>query len=227
MNMISAVSEWLEEFGRVFIMYRPRLIASIITHLWYVLGAVGLGFVVAFVLAVLLSRKPKWASYVLPVISLFQTIPGIAFIGVLFIYNGMVPSTALIALAVYAVFPILKNSYVGIINVSESCKEAARGCGMSPLQVLINVELPLAVPSIIAGVRISVVYIVSWAVLAAAIGLGGLGELIYAGVASNNKMLILLGALPAAAMALILSAVVDWLRRVLVPRQLRRDAHES
>jgi osmoprotectant transport system permease protein len=128
-----------------------------------------------------------------------------------------------IALTMYAIFPILKNTFVGLTGVAESYKEAARGCGMAPLQVLTRVEIPLALPSIINGVRISTIYTVSWAVLAAMIGLGGLGEMIYAGVSSNNNVLILAGAVPAAAMALLFSLLIDVLRRLLIPKQVRRD----
>jgi osmoprotectant transport system permease protein len=94
---------------------------------------------------------------------------------------------------------------------------------MSPIQVLVRVEVPLALPSIISGLRMSTVYTVSWAVLTAMIGLGGLGELIYAGVSSNNNALILAGAIPAALMAIIFSQGIDLIRKLLIPKQIRRD----
>jgi len=153
----------------------------------------------------------------------FQTIPGIVFIGVLFLYLGMIPLTAITALAIYAVFPILKNTYVGIIEVPPDYKEAAKGCGMTPFQTLVEVEIPMAMPFILSGLRMSTVYTVSWAVLAAMIGLGGLGEIIYAGIMSNNNTLILGGAIPCALMAIILSQLVDGLRRLLIPKALRRE----
>jgi osmoprotectant transport system permease protein len=209
--------------SRILELYGKRLAAAVVTHFGYVVISVAIAFVIAFILGILLSRAPRRAGLILPVISVFQTIPGIVFIGLLFLYNGMVPSTVIIALSVYAIFPILKNTYTGIIGVSGDVKEAARGCGMSPFQILLKVEVPLALPSIITGLRISTVYTVSWAVLAAMIGLGGLGELIYAGVASNNNALIIAGAIPAAAMALFFSALIDILRKMLIPRQLRRD----
>ncbi|MDR1194693.1 MAG: ABC transporter permease [Peptococcaceae bacterium] len=205
-------------------LYGRRLTAAIGTHFLYVVVSVGIAFVIAFLLGILLSRMPRQAGLILPVISVLQTVPGIVFIGVLFLYLGMVPVTVVIALTIYAIFPILKNTFVGITGVEERYKEAARGCGMSELQILARVEVPLALPSIISGLRISTIYTVSWAVLAAMIGLGGLGELIYAGVSSNNNALILAGALPAAMMALLFSLLIDLLRRALIPKQLRRDA---
>jgi osmoprotectant transport system permease protein len=203
-------------------LYQQRLIVAFATHFLYVLISVSIAFVVAVLLAILLSRIRGLASVLIPLLSVFQTIPGIVFVGILFLYNGMTASTVVIALTIYAVFPILKNSYVGIIKVDDQYKEAARGCGMSPMQILWKVELALALPSIISGFRISVVYTVSWAVIAAMIGMGGLGEIIYSGIMSNNNVMILGGAIPAAIMAILLSRLIDVARSRLLPRSMRR-----
>lgn len=204
-----------------FETYGGRLITAIQVHLFYVLTSVTIGFVVALILGILLSRVPRYAKIIMPLLSIFQTIPGIVFIGILFLYLGMVPATVITALAVYAIFPVLKNTYTGLLDVKPEYIEAAKGCGMSPLQTLFEVELPLASPSIITGLRMSTIYTVSWAVLAAMIGLGGLGEFIYIGIASNNDQLILAGAIPSAIMAIILSLLIDVIRRVVVPKGLR------
>ena len=209
---------------KFFELYGERLWSAVLTHLAYVLVSVSIAFVVALTLGVLFSRVPKWANIIIPILSVFQTVPGIVFVGVLFLYTGMVPKTVIIALSIYAIFPILKNTYMGIIEVPAQYKEAARGCGMSAIQVLVKVELPLATASIISGLRMSTVYTVSWAVLAAMIGLGGLGELIYAGISSNNSMLIFGGAIPSAIMAVVLSQAIDLLRKALIPKALRRDS---
>ncbi len=200
--------------------YGAELIQAIITHLYYVLIPVALGFVIALVLGILLSRIPRISTYILPVLSVFQTIPGIVFVGILFLYIGMVPATVLIALTIYAVFPILKNITVGLLAVDAQIKEAARGCGMSPLQILIRIELPMALPNLFVGLRLATIYTVSWAVLAAMIGLGGLGDFIYRGVGTNNNQLILTGAIPAAMLALSLGALIDWLQKKVTPRGL-------
>jgi osmoprotectant transport system permease protein len=196
-----------------FDLYGQKIITAFGVHFLYVLISVSIGFVVALVLGILLSRVPRMARFVLPLISIFQTIPGVVFIGVLFLYLGMKPVTVITALAIYAMFPILKNTYVGLMEVDASLIEAARGCGMSPLERLFEVELPLAVPSIIGGLRMSTVYTVSWAVLASMIGLGGLGEFIYIGIATNNNALIVAGAVPAAVMAVVLSLLIDLFKR--------------
>lgn len=193
-------------------LYGSKLLIAVGVHLLYVFASVAIGFVVALTLGILLSRVPGIAKFALPIISVFQTIPGVVFIGILFLYMGMVPATAIIALAIYAVFPILKNTYAGLLSVDSSLLEAARGCGMSRIQSLFEVELPLAMPSIIGGLRMSTVYTVSWAVLASMIGLGGLGEFIYIGIATNNNSLILAGAIPAGIMAISLSFVIDFVK---------------
>ena len=124
-------------------------------------------------------------------------------------------------------FPVLKNTYTGILGVEERYLEAARGCGMSPFQTLIRVELPLAMPIIIAGLRMAAIYTVSWAVLASMIGLGGLGDFVYRGTSSNNNTLILLGAIPAAVLAILFGVLIDLLQRRLLPADFgRRQADE-
>ena len=138
----------------------------------------------------------------------------------------MVPATVIIALAIYAMFPVLKNTYTGLLGVAPQYVEAAKCCGMSPVQQLVKVELPLALPSIFAGLRMAAVYTVSWAVLASVIGLGGLGEFIYQGTASNNSTLILLGAIPAAILAVLIGSLIDFLQKKITPRGLRKEVKE-
>lgn len=204
--------------------YGAALVKAIGIHTVYVLVSVAIGFALGLVLGVLLSRIPQWSGVILPLLSIFQTIPGLVFIGVLFIWWGMVYPTVIVALSAYAMFPVLKNTYTGILGVEGKYLEAARGCGMSAMQALVRVELPLAMPTIIAGLRMSTIYTVSWAVLAAMIGLGGLGDFVYQGVSSNNNTLILLGAIPAAVLAIAFGALIDLLQRAVTPRGLRKEA---
>ena len=172
-------------------------------------------------------RDSRWSGVILPVLSIFQTIPGLVFIGVLYICWGNTYATVIVALSVYAMFPVLKNTYTGILEVEGKYAEAAKGCGMSPLQTLVKVELPLAMPTIIGGLRMSMVYTVSWAVLAAMIGLGGLGTFIYQGVQSSNNALILLGAVPAALLAFLLGGLIDLLQKHVVPKGLRKGGGDA
>ena len=203
--------------------YGAMLLKAVAVHLGYVLVSVAIGFALGLVLGVLLSRVPRWSGIVLPILSVFQTIPGLVFIGVLFIWWGMVPATVIVALTVYAMFPVLKNTSTGILAVESRYVEAAKGCGMSPLQTLLQVELPLAMPTIVAGLRMAAIYTVSWAVLASMIGLGGLGDFVYQGTNSNNNTLILLGAIPAALLAILLGWLVDLLQKKVTPRGMRKE----
>ena len=145
-------------------------------HLFFTLVPVAIGFLLGVLIGILLSRKPKLSGIVLPILSVFNTIPGIVFIGLLVLVWGAQSATVLVALGVYATFPVLKNTYAGLVSVDPQYIEAAKGCGMSAMQSLTQVELPLAMPTIIGGLRMSTVYTVSWAVLASMIGGGGLGD---------------------------------------------------
>ncbi len=211
---------------KLFETYGPMLGKAVMVHIVYVAVSVLIGFVLGVLLGILLSRVPKWSHVLMPILSVFQTIPGLVFIGLLFLVLGMVPATVIIALSIYAMFPVLKNTYTGLVNVEEKYVEAARGCGMSRFQSLIRVELPLAMPTIIAGVRMAAVYTVSWAVLAAMIGLGGLGDFVYQGTASNNNTLILLGAIPAALLAVVIGSLIDLLQKKLTPRGMRKEVRK-
>ena len=196
-------------------------------HLFFTLASVAIGFALGVVLGVLLSRRPRLSGVVLPILSIFNTIPGIVFIGLLFLAWGTHAATVLAALGIYATFPVLKNTFTGLLGVDAQYKEAAQGCGMSPAQQLLRVELPLAMPTIIGGLRMSMVYTVSWAVLAAMIGLGGLGTFIYQGVQSSNNALILLGAVPAALLAFLLGGLIDLLQKHVVPKGLRKGGGDA
>mgnify|MGYP000297331394 FL=1 len=198
------------------------LLRAVGVHLVYTVVSVSFGFLMGLLLGVLLSRLPRLSKVIFPILSIFNTVPGIVFIGLLFLWLNARPATVLIALSIYATFPVLKNTYAGLMAVDQQYKEAARGCGMDHWQRLSMVELPLAMPTIIGGLRISTVYTVSWAVLAAMIGQGGLGDFIYQGVSSNNNTLILQGAIPAAILAFLLGSLVDALQRRAMPRGMRK-----
>ena len=205
-------------------LYGLSLLQAIGQHTVYVLVSVAIGFALGLLAGILLSRAPKLSGLIIPILSIFQTIPGLVFIGVLFIWWGNIYPTVIVALSIYAMFPVLKNTYTGILAVEGKYIEAAKGCGMSPLQTLVRVELPLAMPTIVAGLRMATIYTVSWAVLAAMIGLGGLGNFVYQGTNSNNNTLILLGAIPAAILAVLFGSVIDLLQKKVTPRGLRKEA---
>jgi len=208
-------------FGVFFERYGQKLLEAIFVHLGYVLVCIIIGSILGMLLAILLSRFPKTSKVVLPVVSVFQTIPGMVFIGILFLYLGMEPVTVIIALSVWAMFPVLKNTYAGILNVEPSLKEAAKGCGMSKMQILAKIEIPNSMGPIFSGLRMSAIYTVSWTVLTAMIGLGGLGEFIYRGIDANLSYLIIGGALPTSIMAILFGYLIDMVQKKVTPRGLK------
>ena len=207
----------------LFETYGELLLKATLTHIFYVVVSVLIGFILGVVLGILLSRIPKFSNIIFPLLSVFQTIPGLVFIGLLFFWLGMTPLTIIIALSIYSMFPVLKNTYSGLLDVDKKYIDAARGCGMSSFQSLVKVELPLAVPSIISGLRMATIYTISWAVLASMIGLGGLGDFIYQGTSSNNNTLILLGAIPAALLAIGFGFLIDLLQKKLSMKGAKKE----
>ncbi len=206
-----------------FSLYGELFLSSIVTHIMYVVICVSIGSMIGLCIGTLLSRYRSVSKVVIPLLSIFQTIPGIVFIGILFMYTGMRPLTIIIALLIYAIFPVLKNTYVGLIEVPYEYLEAAKGCGMNRMQSLFKVELPMALPIIFSGIRMSTIYITSWAVLAAMIGQGGLGNFVYTGVAANDSKLIIAGAIPSAIIAITLSKLVNFLKDKLVSDGIKGD----
>ncbi|HEX9216000.1 MAG TPA: ABC transporter permease [Gemmatimonadales bacterium] len=174
--------------------------------------------VIGLPLGVLVSRRPAWRRPVLGLANVFQTIPSLALFGLLIPFFGIGAWTAVTALVVYALLPIVRNTYAGITGVDPAVREAGRGMGMTNGELLRYVELPLAAGVILAGVRVATVVSVGIATIAAAIGAGGLGVYIFRGVAMVDDTLILAGAVPAALLALLLDGLLGLAERRLVWR---------
>jgi osmoprotectant transport system permease protein len=186
------------------------------------IGLVAISTVIAMALGlplgVLVARRPAWRRPVLGVANVFQTIPSLALFGLLIPVFGIGAWTAITALVVYALLPIVRNTYAGIAGVDPAVREAGRGMGMTDGELLRLVELPLGAGVILAGVRIATVVSVGIATIAAAIGAGGLGVYIFRGVATVDDTLILAGAIPAALLALLADALLGFVERRLVWR---------
>lgn len=200
------------------------MLISVGQHIALVLVSVGIGILIAIPLGILLTRHKKIAVYVLAVAGMVQTIPGLVMLGFALILMGIGTLPALAVLSIYSILPILRNTYTGIIEVLPSYKDAAKGIGMTKSQVLFKVEFPLALPAIVSGIRISAVYIVSWATLAGMIGAGGLGDWIWTGLATYNTDYILAGAIPSAILAFAFSALIGLMQKLITPKGLRRNA---
>lgn len=190
-------------------------------HLSLVAISTAIAIVIGLPLGILLTRRPAWRAPVLGLANLFQTIPSLALFGFLIplpFIGGIGATTAIVALVVYALLPIVRNTYTGIAGVDPAVREAGRGMGMTDWELLTLVELPLGFGVILAGVRVATVVSVGTATIAAAIGAGGLGVYIFRGVAMVNDTLILAGALPAALMALAADGLLGLAERKLAWR---------
>jgi len=190
-------------------------------HLWLTLISLTIATIIGLAIGILLSRNERFSSPVLGFVNVIQTIPSIALLGFMLPLLGIGALPAIVALFLYALLPIVRNTYTGIAEVEPSVREAAVGMGMSPWQILRKVELPLAVPVIFAGIRTATVINVGIATLTALIAAGGLGEFIFRGIAVNNVHMVLAGAIPASLLALaldfILGVIQKHIRKLIRP----------
>ena len=170
--------------------------------------AITLGIIVAVPCGIMLTRHKKAADTVLGIFGVVNTIPSIVLLGVAMIVFGLGFAPAAAVLFIYSLLPIMRATYTGISGLNPKYLKAARGMGMSDMQILRSVQLPLAAPAILTGIRLSSIYIISWATLAAFIGAGGLGDLIWMGLLSYSFNLMLCGAIPATLMSLLVSALL-------------------
>jgi osmoprotectant transport system permease protein len=206
----SLLSFMREQKGKIF----DQLLAHIGLTFISLLIAIAIGVP----LGIFIAKRKKFAPPVLGFVGVLQTIPSIALLGFMIPLLGIGPKPAIVALFLYALLPIVRNTFTGIRGVDSSVSDAAKGMGMSGRQVLTKVELPLALPVILAGIRTATVINVGVATLAAYIAAGGLGEFIFGGIALNNTNMILAGAIPAALLAILLDYILSKVQKVNLKR---------
>ena len=209
------------EFADYFISERGQILSLTLEHLWMSLAAVLLAILLGVPVAILLTRHKKLSGPVLGIASLIQTIPSLALLGFMIPLLGIGWGPAVVALFLYALLPIIRNTYTGIENVDSAIIEAGRGMGLTGRQILYMVELPLAIPVVMAGIRTSTVINVGVATLCALVGAGGLGQLIFRGISMINSNMILAGAVPAALLALSLDYILGLCEHALSPEGLK------
>jgi osmoprotectant transport system permease protein len=181
------------------------ILSHIAQHVWLVFISIAIAVAIALPLGILITRRKRLRAPVLGIANVMQTIPSLALFGFLIplpFIGGIGPRTAIVALVFYALLPIIRNTVTGILGVDSNVREAAVAMGMTDRQVLFRVELPLALSVILTGVRVAVVITIGVAIIAAAVGAGGLGEYIFRGLRVNDDRLLLAGAVPSALMAL-------------------------
>ena len=197
-------------------MRASEILSASLEHLWLVAISVTAAIVISAPVAVALTSRAHWRRWTLAVVNVIQTIPSLALFGFLLpipFIGGVGKRTTIIALILYALLPILRNAVVGIMGVDAGVRESALAMGMTRRQILWRVELPLAFPTILAGVRIATVATIGTATIAAAIGGGGLGTFVFRGIAMADSKVILAGAIPAALMAIAADEVLGWFER--------------
>lgn len=202
------------EIIQFLIQKAPDLWQKTVEHLFLTGISTGSAILIGIPFGILIHRNPKVRAFVLGTAGIIQTIPSLAFLAFLLPFFGIGVKPALIALTCYALLPIVRNTYTGIEGIPASIVEAARGLGFTDFQKLYIIELPLALPVIVAGIRTAAVIGVGIATLSAFIGAGGLGDFINRGLALNNTSLILLGAIPAALLALLIDFLIACIEKL-------------
>ncbi|WP_294955602.1 ABC transporter permease [uncultured Lactobacillus sp.] len=180
--------------------------------------SLGLGIIVAVPLSIILMKFPRVAKVVIAIASMLQTIPALALLAIMIPFFGIGKLPAIIALFLYSLMPILRNTYVGLMRVNPDTIDSARGLGMTNMQLILKVDIPLAMPVIMAGIRLSAIYVIAWATLASYIGAGGLGDFIFNGLSLYQTDLIFGGTIPVIILALLTDYLLGKLERKLTPK---------
>jgi osmoprotectant transport system permease protein len=192
---------------------RAEVFQRILEHLGLVAASMAIALAIGLPVGIWLVQRTKWQRWVIGGANALQTIPSLALFGFLIpvpFIGGVGASTAIVALSLYALLPILRNTCIGILEVDPAVVESARGMGMTPRQVLWQVQLPLAAPVLLAGIRVATAMCIGVATVAAAIGAGGLGVFIFRGLAMVNNQVILAGAIPAAGIAIAVDSGLGY-----------------
>ena len=201
-----------------FLEHRLEILEAMLAHLLLVVTAMAIAIAIGLPLGLLIVHRPTLRNISLGIASIFQTIPSLALFGFLIpipFIGGIGRRTAIVALVLYALLPILRNTYVGLTSIDAAVLEAAEAMGMTDSQIVWRVRFPLALPVILAGIRTATILTIGIATIAAAIGAGGLGTFIFRGVAMVSDAVILAGAIPAALLAILTDVFLGWLERRL------------
>jgi osmoprotectant transport system permease protein len=219
----------LKDINLFFSQYTSEIILRSGEHLILVAIAMTVAISIGIPLGIFITRQPKFAQPILGLANAIQTIPSLAIFGFLIsvpFLGGIGKIPAIVALTLYALLPLIRNTYIGINSVDPTIREVARGMGMTDWQLLSQVEIPLALNVILAGVRVATVICVGIATIAAAIGGGGLGVFIFRGLATVNNQLILAGAIPAAFIALGSDLALGWLEKQLTKQKVKKKTNK-
>ncbi len=207
--------EGIIDFLKYFWDIREMVWVLTVRHAWMALAGVVIGTLTAVPIGIIISRKPRASAVVIDLAGMLYTIPSLALLGFLLPFMGLGWLPTITALVVYSWLPVLRNTCTGILGVDPAAKEAAKGMGSTNLQLLMNVELPLALPVIMAAIRTVAVLTVGITVMGALVGARGLGELIFQGISMMNNKTILAGTIPVSIMALTFDQLLGLVERKL------------
>jgi osmoprotectant transport system permease protein len=196
----------------------PDLLVMTYQHLLMVLLGLSLALVAGIPLGVIASRNRRWAGFILTAANMIQVFPSLALLVLLMIVFGLGFKTVVIGLFLYSLLPVIRNTYVGLTQVDPTLMQAGKGIGMSQLQIILQVQLPLALPFIVTGIRIAAVIAIGVATIAPLVGGNGLGREIYSGINMDNSARLYAGAIPAALLALLADAVLGRIQRLTTVR---------
>src|SRR6267154_281486 len=201
-----------------FSSHRAEILQATLAHVFLVVGSMAIAIAIGVPLGMILVKRARFRAMALGFVSVLQTIPSLALFGFLIplpFFGGIGTRTAIVALVLYALLPILRNTVVGLTNLDPAVLEAAEAMGMTETQILLKVRFPLGLSVVLAGIRTATVITIGVATIAAAIGAGGLGTFIFRGVAMVSDAVILAGAIPAALLAIVADIVLSWVERRL------------
>lgn len=217
----------MNSFIRYFIEKLPEVHIALMQHIEITGLAVSIAIIVGVPIGIFIIRSEKLSKVVLTIAGMFQTVPSLALFGLIIPIMGIGIRPAVFVLFLYSLLPIITNTYIGIKGVDKSTIQAAVGMGMTNYQVLTRVKLPIAVAVIMGGIRISTVATIGTATIAALIGAGGLGELIFRGISTSNNNLVLTGAIPTAILAFVANYFLGVLEKVLTPSGMLTNPKEK
>ena len=212
----------MDHFLQFFSQYGTELLYKTWEHLYISSISVGLGILIAIPLGIALTRVPKVANFVMGLLGIIQTVPSFAILAFFIPLLGVGKVPAIVALFFYAVLPILRNTYTGVRGVNKDLLEAGRGMGMTGWERVRLVEIPLAIPVIMAGIRLTTVYLIGWATLASYIGAGGLGDYIFSGMTLYQTEFILAGAIPVTLLALLADFLLGKIENWVTPTGMEK-----
>lgn len=201
--------------------YGGQLISKTIEHFYISIIALLIAIVVAVPLGILLSKTTRTANVVLTIAGVLQTIPTLAVLAIMIPIFGVGKTPAIVALFIYVLLPILNNTVLGVKNIDKNVIQAGQSMGMTKMQLMKDVELPLALPLIISGIRLSSVYVISWATLASYVGAGGLGDLVFNGLNLYQPPMIISAAILVTLLALIVNFLLSLVEKWAVPKGLK------